>query len=328
MPYFRIVTVNYNAGKWLGRCIEAVARQSFADFDMVIVDNASRDGSADLDLPDSRFRWIKSSTNLGFAAGCNLGAMECQAPWLIMLNPDAFPREDWLERIREGISRHPGCPMFGCTQIDAEHPAFLDGSGDCLFFAGMPWRGNNGHPISDQPPEGEVFGPCGAAAVYDTELFFRLGGFDERFFCFYEDVDLAFRIRLAGGHCIQLADAAVFHVGTAIAGRRSDFVHHHSARNRIWLYLKNMPGWSVWFFLPFHLALNLLLLVWAIKRGHARAVLRGLREGLSGLPAVMTERRKVQSSRKANVSEILRILSWSPLRMLRRNHDVRPLSAD
>lgn len=323
-PRIRVIIVNYNGRAFLPRCFEALAAQTFAAFETVAVDNASTDGSAALALPDSRFRWLRLDRNLGFAAGNNAGATGFDGEWIVTLNPDAFPQPDWLERLMAAVDRHPGIAMLGSTQIDASRPDILDGSGDCFFALGLPWRGNNGHGLNDLPPEGEVFGPCAAAAAYSARRFHELGGFDERFFCYYEDVDLAFRMRLAGGRCIQVADAVVHHVGSGITGRTSSFVHFHSARNRVWLFVKNMPSWALWLLLPGHIVLNCALLAWGAKRGHGRAVLDGMIKAVAGLGPVWTDRRRVQAERKVSAMTLLTALCWSPLTMLRRRHDVRP----
>jgi len=100
-----------------------------------------------------------------------------------------------------------------------EHPGsnsdLFDGTGDAYSALGVAWRGNHGRSSQEFVPEGETFAPCAAAALYRTDAFRRAGGFDERFICYYEDVDLAFRLRLCGGRCIQVPDAGVHHVGSS-----------------------------------------------------------------------------------------------------------------
>lgn len=182
--------------------------------------------------------------------------------------------------------------MLGSTQVNAADPGRLDGSGDRFFAAGLPWRG------SHLPAEGMVFGPC--AAAYDRRWFDAVAGFDERFFCYYEDIDLAFRIRLEGGACIQVQNAVVRHVGSGIAGRRSAFVHYHSARNRLWLFVKNVPSWGFALLLPAHVALTLLFLAWGAMRGHGGPVASGVWDGLRGLPAIWRERRGARSGAGAS----------------------------
>ncbi len=196
----RIVVVNHNAGALLQLCLDALKAQSFGDFEAVIVDNASTDGSIEtLRLPDARFSVLQAGENLGFAAGTNLGTVGCKTKWIATLNPDAMPKEGWLEELRRATARYPDVGMFGSTQINARHPDRVDGFGDAYSIFGTAWRGASGHPMASLPGEDrEVFAPCAAAAFYSRELFQSEGGFDESLFCYMEDVDLGFRLQLRG----------------------------------------------------------------------------------------------------------------------------------
>ena len=266
-PHISVIIVNFNAGEWLQRCVESIANQSFTDFECLIVDNASEDGSMEqLILPDERFRAIQLTTNIGFAGGNNHAAHEACGEWLALLNPDAFAAPDWLEKLLEATSRLPNTVMVGSLQRMALEPGILDGAGDFYHFSGLAWRAKFGHVEDGHLEDYEAFGPCAAAALYNAELFTRIGGFDERFFCYHEDVDLAFRMRLAGGRCVQAANAIVDHVSSGISGRASPFAVYHGTRNRIWTFLKNMPLPLLIVLLPFHLALNFFLFCWSSVR--------------------------------------------------------------
>ena len=323
-PRVRVIVVNYNAGLHLARCLKALAAQTMTDFEVIVVDNASTDDSLVDAVPDDpRFGVIRQSGNTGFAAGNNTGAQGCAAEWIATLNPDAFAATDWLERLLAAAARHPGAAMFGSTQIDAMDPDRLDGSGDAYFAAGIAWRGNHGRAVRDLPAEGTVFSPCAAAALYRRTAFEAADGFDESFFCYFEDVDLAFRLRLAGEHCVQVPDAIVQHVGAATSGKRSEFVRYHSARNRPWLFVKNMPGTLFWALLPAHVLLQGALLACAAMRGQGGPAWRGLRDSFRGLGPVLSRRRQIQARRHAMSREIAATLTWSPFKLLRRSHDVR-----
>lgn len=142
---------------------------------------------------------------------------------------------------------------------------------------------------------GETFAACAAAALYRVEAFRQAGGFDEGFFCYYEDVDLAFRLRLLGGHCVKVADAVVRHVGGATTGSASAFAAYHLARNQVWTFVKDMPGPLFWPLLAGHAALHLLLLLRAASHGLAEPVARGLLDALRHLGPVWRARRRASS---------------------------------
>ena len=200
LPWVRVVIVNYNGGEYLKKAVECLVSQKDTNFEAVIVDNASTDNSIDqLQISDDRFSIIRSEKNFGFAAGNNLGFKNAQTPWLATLNPDAFPEAGWLAALRRATVKHHDATMFGSLQIDANDPMRLDGYGDFYAFFGSPWRGGLGKYISKTPVDIECFSPCAAAALYCREAFEQIDGFDEQYFCYYEDIDLGFRLRLRGG---------------------------------------------------------------------------------------------------------------------------------
>src|ERR1035441_10765213 len=112
----RIVIVNFNAGENLRRCMAAVFAQTQTDFEVKIVDNASTDGSLRYVPDDHRFLIIHAGGNVGFAAGCNIGARDCAAPFVVFLNPDAFPESGWLAALVRAAQSHPDAAMFGSLQ--------------------------------------------------------------------------------------------------------------------------------------------------------------------------------------------------------------------
>jgi GT2 family glycosyltransferase len=311
MAEARIVIVNFNAGENLHRCMAALLAQTKTDFEVRIVDNASTDGSLRYIPDDDRFLVIHAGGNVGFAAGCNLGASDCAAPFVIFLNPDAFPEPGWLEALLRAAKSHPDAAMFGSLQVSATDGDILDGAGDCYSCFGVPWRGGYGQPVKPLPDYAEAFSPCGAAAMYRTEWFTRVSGFDERFFCYIEDIDLAFRIRLLGGRCMQVNCAIVRHVGGATSGTESDFTMYHSARNRFWTIIKNAPGWLLCVVAPLHIAFSAYLLFRFGRSSTASAIRQRLLAGFSGLPGVWRERRKIQAARMASIGDIARAINWS-----------------
>lgn len=315
-----VIIVAYQSGDWLQRSVDALAGQTMRDFEALIADNASTDGSVDrLRLPDERFQVLPMGGNLGFAAGNNRAAERAAGEFIACLNPDAQPAADWLEQLLRAADRHPEAAAFGSTQLRYEDERILDGVGDVWHAAGLAWRAREGRPATNLPPEGEVFSPCGAAALYRAADFRAVGGFDERFFCYCEDVDIGFRLRLAGRACIQAPAAVVLHEGSAISGRRSEFTVYHGHRNRIWTFVKNTPGPLLWVLAPYHLAVNAWLLTVFLRIGMAPVLLRAYRDALRGLPAVWRDRRRTQRSRRASLQDVARAFEWSLLAVRRRD---------
>ena len=306
----------------------SLAAQSFSDFGCFIIDNGSTDGSiAALPKLDARFEIIELGENTGFARANNIGAQKARSEWIALLNPDAFARGDWLEAMLAETQRGPHVTMVGSTQIMALEPHIYDGLGDCYHAFGLAWRAGFGKAIDalPAPQTREVFGPCAAAALYHRETFVRLGGFDERFFCYHEDVDLALRMRLDGGMCIQSARAIVDHVSSGISGRASDFAVYHGTRNRLWTFFKSMPISAVILFGPFHIAMNFALLIWAAFRpGRFAPTWRGFKDGVKGLPQTWRARKTI--SRTIGLWGLLPSLALSPIKVVKRGVHSRALS--
>ena len=322
-PQITVIIVNYNSGTRLAACLAHLRAQSFRGFEIIVIDNASTDRSADVARGAAGVILIDAGANLGFAAANNLAATRAEGEWLAFLNPDAYAAPDWLEQLLAATARWPQADAFGSTQIDALDPSRLDGAGDVFHGFGVAYRGHVGWPVETLPPEGECFAPCGAAAFYRKSVFDRLGGFDERFFCYSEDVDLGFRLRLAGGMAVQAAKAVVRHEGSGITGRHSDFTVYHGHRNRVWTYVLNMPLLLHAVTLPFHLIVNLYLLARFTISGGAGAYLRAMRDAAKGLPEIWPQRRVRQRARIATLRDIARALTWSPLKVMRKQADIR-----
>ncbi|MCB9954335.1 MAG: glycosyltransferase family 2 protein [Parvularculaceae bacterium] len=321
-----VIIVNYNSDARLARAVACLAAQTFKDFEVIIADNASSDASLEFAQPPSlSLRIVRNDANLGFAKGNNEAAKLASGEWLALLNPDAYPEPDWLEQLVKAAERYPNVDAFGSTQIDANDPTKLDGAGDAYQAFGLPYRGHFGWPITALPEEGECFAPCAAAALYRRSTFEALGGFDESFFCYGEDVDLGFRLRLAGGRAVQVRAARVLHEGSGITGRRSDFAIYHGHRNRVWTFVKDMPGPIFWPALPFHLILNAALFVRCAAGGTGGAYLRAVADAVRGLGPVWKSRKAVQADRRAGIGEIAHALVWFPLRAFRRKAFIQPV---
>lgn len=312
-PAVAVIVVNYRAGRYLPRCLAALAQQRFRDFEVIIVDNASGDGSLEAVEPlPAGYRALRLPANLGFAAANNEAAADTAAPWLATLNPDAFPEPEWLSELMAATRRHPDVALFGSTQIVADEPELLDGVGDVFHISGLTWRHGHRRALATCPPEGETFSPCAAAALYRRDAFLAAGGFDARFFCYNEDVDLGFRLRLKGERCVQVPGARVLHVGSAITGAGSAFAAYHSTRNLLWTLIKNMPGPLLAISLPLHLGAQALRLGLMATRGLARPALNGLQDAVRAIGPLLAERRRIQAGRRISVVATARALAWSP----------------
>ena len=202
--------------------------------------------------------------------------------------------------------------------MDAPH--LLDGAGDAYFAFGIPWRGGFEHPISELPDQDSLcFSPCGASAVYERDLFLEIGGFDERFFCYCEDIDLGIRLQLSGENCVFLPNARIYHKGSATSGRYSYFTMYHGFRNRTWAYIKNMPLPYLVLTLPGHLGLMLYNYLNNIGNANLKAMRRGMWHGLRHGWAMRGQSDYKLGARQRSIWNLLRSMAWNPARLATRN---------
>lgn len=319
-PAVSVLIVAYESGDHLSHCLAALAAQTFKDFEILMVDNASTDGapqSAAKAFPQVQL--IEAGANLGFAAGMNLAASRAKGQWLALINPDAFAAPDWLEKLLSAAVAYPRIKAFGCRQLMDDDTGRLDGLGDVMALPGFPFRGGYGRQDPGPLAGGETFSTCGGAMLMDRETFQALGGFDERLFCYCEDVDLGYRMRLEGMASWVVPEAVVRHVGSAsTGGPRSDFAVFHGSRNRIWVFIKNTPPLLFWLTLPLHALTTLVLFARHGMRGELAAPMRGLRAALQGLPMILEARRETQRRRTVSSWSIAKAMTWNPLDLFLR----------
>jgi N-acetylglucosaminyl-diphospho-decaprenol L-rhamnosyltransferase len=328
-PQVTVCVIAYNSGPTLRTCLQRLGAQTFRDFEALVIDNDSPDpGDAAIAAEFPRVRLIRNTENLGFTGAGNQGAREGRGRWYVLLNPDAYAEPDWLAKLVEAAGRHPQVASFTSRQMVEGEPGLLDGLGDVMSITGIPYRGGYLNPDLGQAREGEVFSPCGAAMMIDRKLFLDLGGFDEDFFCYGEDVDLGYRLQLAGQPTLLVPDATIHHVGSASSGgRKSEFAVFHGTRNRFWVLFKNTPAILLPLVVPLHLASLVLIYLKKDNRPHIRLILRAVAAAFAGAPKMFRSRAAVQRRRKAGLGEISRAMTWNPRDLSGRRPVIRPLRA-
>jgi GT2 family glycosyltransferase len=256
---------------------------------------------------------VRLPRNEGFARANNLGVQAVADCGLVaLLNPDAFPEPGWLAALVNAAAAHPECASFGSHMRMAGDSGRLDGVGDVYHVSGTAWRDRHGEPEGAVPTNGrEIFSACAAAALYRREAFCEVGGFDERYFCYFEDVDLGFRLRLRGFSCRYVPDAVVAHAGSASTGYRSDFALYHGHRNMIWTFFKDMPAALLVFYLPQHVLANCAAI--CFPRPSA-TVLRAKWDACKGLASVLRTRQALHSTHHVSNRALRRAMTHGFLR--------------
>jgi len=325
----RVIVLNWNGRRWLDGCLGALRRQQGCAFEVLVVDNASSDGSAAIvreRCPECQL--IALDTNIGFAAGNNAGARGATAPYLVFLNNDTEVEPGWLAALVAAADRDPQVGLVTSHVVYMDHPDVIDSAGDGYLQCGGGYKRRHGQRVDPQAADREVFGACGAAFLIRRDLFERLGGFDEDFFMVYEDVDLSYRARLTGSRVVFASGALVRHAGSASLGRISSNAVFYGQRNLEWTWLKNSPSSLLWRSFPSHVIYNLAGAVAYARAGLLAPWLRGKFAAVAGLPSLLRKRRAVQRDARADVSRLWQLMDadWVAIKRREKAFDFRPPS--
>jgi GT2 family glycosyltransferase len=244
-----IVVVTWNGLHYLRRCLPAILDQRLEHGDsleLIVVDNASADGShdhlAELSARDSRVRVIHNDRNLGFAGPNNQAFDVARGAFVTTLNNDAPPEAGWLAALLDAARADPRIGSVASRMVFDSAPHVVQSAGIAIDRAAIAWDRHVGRPVGESDTlVTEVFGASAGAALYRRELLRELGGFDARFYMYLEDVDLAWRARLAGWRAVHAPHAVVRHAHSASAKEGSPFKNWHLGRNKVWTTVKCYP---------------------------------------------------------------------------------------
>jgi GT2 family glycosyltransferase len=227
-----------------------------------------------------------------------------------------------------GITRYPKTRIFGSKQLKYDNPGKLDGAGDHYHCTGIAWRGGEGDSAETILEDAIVMSPCAAAAIYHRDIYVSMGGMAEDFFCYYEDVDLGLRFRLLGHETIQLAGAKVRHVGSTTAGKNSKFIKYYVSRNRIWTFIRCVPGSLFAACLPLMILSIVTRLCFSIFAGDTSTKLKAFFDAFRRLFRIWNDRKVIQKARKSTVLQFGSDMTWSVGKLILRSSDCRPISPE
>ena len=312
-PHLTVVIPNWNGERFLSTCLGSLRRQSFEDFETVLVDNGSTDASVAFvgrNFPEVRV--LPLGENTGFSVAVNAGIKASRAEYVALLNNDTEVDPDWLEALVRAADSYPGAGSFASKLVDFDDRHILDGAGDVLRRSGLPYRLGHGEPDRGQYDEASlVFGACAGGALYRRSMLDEIGLFDEDFFANCEDGDLSFRAQLAGYRCLYVPGSVVYHMGSATFGKRSPTATRLGTRNSLCMLVKNLPAPLVPRLLPFAVAGQLARLIVTASTSTLRAHLEGLAGALLLLPLMLRKRREIQKRRRVPVGYISKLLEES-----------------
>jgi GT2 family glycosyltransferase len=310
-PFFSVVVPTHNGLRHMAGVLGALARQTLRDQEVIVVDDASADATAQ--WVAEHYPWVRliiNRRNLGFAASCNTGAAAARGRFVVLLNNDTEPQADWLEALARAIAVHPEAAIVTSKLLLYDRRDTLHTTGDTLGRDGIPhnrgvWEVDRGQYDAAK----NVFSGCGGATAYRKDLWQALGGFDEDFWMYLEDVDFGFRARLLGCETVFAPQARVYHRLSQSGG--DTLASYYVGRNTIWLIAKNMPRTLLLRNAPQIAASQVQIALEALRswRGDAaQARLRGMWAGIMGLPQQLAKRRAIQPRRQIEDAELAKLL--------------------
>lgn len=293
LPLISIVIPNHNGSGFLANCLRSLKRQTCRNMEIVVVDNASRDASIETAraiAPEAVL--LLQDRNLGFAGAVNAGIQHSGGDWVAVLNNDTEVPEDWLAECSRAITQHPDAVFFACRILDITDRNRIYSAGDCFLRAGIGYRRGQEQPDREEfRRERPIFSASGCAAIYQKKALEKIGGFDERFFVYLEDVELGLRLQTAGYRGYYLPRAEVYHHGAGTSGGEfSRLAVRMRTRNSLLLLFKSIPAKLLLRCLPMIFTAQLSWIARALAHLRLGSYLSGLGGALRLAPEMIKER--------------------------------------
>jgi GT2 family glycosyltransferase len=310
VPRVSVVIPSWNGREQLGGVLESLEAQQLSDFETIVVDNGSIDGTLEYLASEwPSVRVVALSQNEGFAAAVNHGIERSSGEYVALVNNDVELEPHWIGIVTDVLDRHPGAGSVASKLLEWSRRNVLDGAGDLVGWDGYCVRRGKGQRDRGQYDASPlVLSACGAAALYRRAALDDVGSFDERFFAYIEDVDWGLRAQLAGWDCIYEPTAVAYHVGGASSSRISGFELFQCHRNILLMMAKDFPVPALLAFVPWAVMRRLGSLGKAYVRGEAALLLRAWKAAAQQLPAALGARRQIQARRRRSNRELLRLM--------------------
>lgn len=312
-PRASVIIPHWNGRQHLDDCLNALRRQTCQDFEVILVDNGSSDGSQAVvreQFPEVRL--LELGRNFGFTGACNAGLAVARGELIVLLNNDTEADVNWLTAVLSAFERHPEAGVVACKIRLFDQRDHLHTAGDYYRVDGLP--GNRGvwqEDVGQYDQEEFVFGACGGAAAYRRQMIAQIGFLDDDFYFSCEDVDLSWRAHLAGWQVVYVPTAVVYHKLKASGGSGA-VSSFYDGRNFLYLIWKNYPTSLLRRYWPAILRAQLKISQEALRawRGEAaRARLKGQLAGVWGLGRMWGKRRQIQAQRRIDDKTLTAVLT-------------------
>ncbi len=275
-----IIIPNYNGLEFLEPCLNALKNQEYQDFDVLVVDNGSDDGSVQW-LKEKHIPALFLAENTGFSGAVNAGIREAATPYVILLNNDTEAEPGYIRHLVKAIQVSPRVFSVSPKMIQLYHKDRMDDAGDMYSIMGWAYQRGVGQETERYNRPCHIFAACAGGAIYRRQIFEEIGYFDEMHFAYLEDIDVGYRAKIAGYFNLYCPRAVLYHVGSGTSGSKYNaFKVRLAARNTVYLNYKNMPLLQLLVnSLPISAGMGIKYLFFK-KIGFGREYLSGLWEGI------------------------------------------------
>ena len=281
MQEVSVIIPNYNGMAYLEGVLSSLEQQAFQNFETILVDNGSSDGSVAFVM--GNFPWVhivELPDNFGFSRAVNEGIYASRTPYVLLLNNDTEVDKNFVGEMLAAIKRHKKAFSCSARMICYHDRNKLDDAGNYYCALGWSFVRGKGKNIDLYQKEEKIFSACGGAAIYRKKIMEKIGYFDEEHFAYLEDTDIGYRARIYGYENWYAPDAVVYHVGSGTSGSRyNHFKTRYSSRNNIYLIYKNMPVLQILLNLPVFILGFSAKLVFFASKGYGKEYLAGIKNG-------------------------------------------------
>jgi GT2 family glycosyltransferase len=324
-PLVSVIIVNWNGRRYLDTCLSSLKAQTFSDYEVILVDNGSTDGS--MDFIEQHYRdflsVISLPENRGFTGGNNAGIARARGIYVALLNNDTEVDREWLARLVDCIQSDDRIGMAGSKILNYDRREEIDNTGHLIYPDGLNrGRGRLERDHGQYDFQTEILFPSGCAALYQKKMLDEVGGFDETFFAYGDDADIGLHGRFLGYQAAYCPKAVVFHRYSGTSGMYSTAKAFYVERNRLWVLIKYFP--LEWILIsPYFTMKRLFLQGYGIITGRgaagklaeeasfaviAKAFFGAYRSAFLGLPEMLTKRKKIRHNQRISKKDFKTLL--------------------
>ncbi len=277
-----VIIPNYNGKHYLKVCLDSLRRQTYQDFQTILVDNGSQDGSREYiqeNYPEVQMIALKENT--GFCGAVNTGIRASKTPYVLLLNNDTETEPEFVENLVKAVKRKPEIFSVQAKMIQMHDKTRMDDGGNFYCALGWAFAEGKGKPEREYREEKKIFSSCAGAAIYSRKILDKIGLFDEVHFAYLEDMDICYRAMLRGYENWFCPGARVYHVGSGTSGSRYNlFKVRYSSRNNVYLAYKNMPILQLIWNVPLLCLGFLIKALFFTAKGYGGEYIKGLKNGI------------------------------------------------